>query len=343
MRLFLFILIIGILFSCQENKQAVENDVNNKNTDPVLAELDRLNKKIQSDSLNGDFYQERADFYYENEEYNEALKDIYSSLELDSSYAGYYVTLSDIYMGMGKLKASYEALDKAIELDSENVSAYLKMAEISIIYRDYKKAIDYIDKALKVDELAAKGYFLRGVVFLENNDTIRGIRNFQKAIDVDQDYFEAHFQLGMLFADMKNKLAIDYFNNALNIKPANTEVDYYLAMYYQETGEYNKAIQIYNSILDNEPEFYFAVYNIGYINLVYLKEFETAIDYFTKAIEINPEYVEAFYNRAFAYELLHDVENSKKDYQKTLELSPNYELAVDGLNRIADFLSDSNN
>ncbi len=42
----------------------------------------------------------------------------------------------------------------------------------------------------------------------------------------------------------KNKLAVDYFNNALNIKPDNIDVSYYLAMYYQETGSYDEAIKI---------------------------------------------------------------------------------------------------
>ena len=53
---------------------------------------------------------------------------------------------------------------------------------------------------------------------------------------------------------------------------------------------------------------------------------------------MNPEYTEAYYNRGFAYELLKDVENSQRDYNKVLELHPNYEKAIDGLNRISDYL-----
>ena len=78
------------------------------------------------------------------------------------------------------------------------------------------------------------------------------------------------------------------------------------------------------------------------MNLVYLQEFESAIVNFTQAIAINPEYADAYYNRGFAYELLKDIDNSKKDYLKTLELSPNYEKAIDGLNRIEDFILQKN-
>lgn len=347
MRIFSFSIVISIFLiilisSCQQKKQVSDTEEQLSASDLLLDQLDELNKKIQSDSLNPEFYHERALFYCENEEFNEALRDIWTVLEIDSTYADYHVTLADIYLGMGKMQACLEALDKALELDAENIRALIKQAEINIVFHKYKEAMVNIDKALKINELEAKAYFLRGVVMLENGDTLKGIRNFQQAINVDQDYFDAHLQLGLLYADKNNKLAIDYFNNALNIDPKSKEVSYYLALFYQETGKYDMAIQVYNSILDIDPDFYFALYNIGYMNLVYLKEFEMAIDYFTQTIAIEPEYVEAYYNRGFAYELLKDVDNSKKDYYKTLELSPNYEKAIDGLNRIEDFVLQKN-
>ncbi|MEZ5194860.1 MAG: tetratricopeptide repeat protein [Bacteroidales bacterium] len=338
-------LIVGLLsffllfiISCNHPQKSNEKSESNDSIDPVLERLDELNREIRTDSLNSDAFKERAIFYYENEEYNEALKDIVSALEIDSTKAEYFVVISDVYLGLGKLNLSVMALDKAIELDPDNTKAYLRMAENSIIFRDYKKALDYIDKVIQLNSLESKAYFLRGVIFLENKDTIRGIRNFQKAIDVNQDYLEAHYQLGMLYALKKNKLAIDYFNNVLNIEPENIEVLYYLAMFYQETDDYENALKIYESIESKEPGFYYATFNIGYIHLVFTKDFQTAIDYFTKTIEINPDYGEAYYNRGFSYELLKDVENSRSDYKKTLELLPNYDKAIDGLNRIDNYL-----
>ncbi len=244
------------------------------------------------------------------------------------------VTLGEIFLGMGKLKNCVQSLDRALKLNPNSKEAYLKLAEISIVLEDNKKAIEYIDKVMKIDDLEPKAYFMRGIVLLQVGDTIHGIRNFQKAIDVDQDFFDAHLKLGLLYLDKKNKLAIDYFNNALNIDPGNTEVTYYLGMYYQETGDYGKAIQIYQSIIDEKPDYYIAIYNIGFVNLVYLKDYPTAIEYFNKTIEYNPQYTDAFYNRGFAYELSGNVENSKQDYRRALQLSPNYEKAIQGLNRI---------
>jgi len=323
----LIVLVVFAVYSCSNIEKPEESTESNDSIDPVLVRLDELNREIRSDPLNSDAFKDRAVFYYENEEYNEALKDIVSALEIDSTKAEYFVIISDVYLGLGKLDLSVISLDKAIILDPNNTKAYLRMAENSIVFRDYKKALDYIDKVIQINSLESKAYFLRGVIFIENQDTIRGIRNFQKAIDVNQDYMEAHYQLGMLYALKKNNLAIDYFNNVLNIEPENIEVLYYLAMFYQQTDDYENALKIYESILSKEPKFYYATFNIGFINLVFTKDFDVAIEYFTKTLEVNPDYGEAYYNRGFAYELLKDVENSRNDYKRTLELLPNYDKA----------------
>ena len=338
--LIVLIFILG-LSACNNNKQEGKTKKNEEKqvVDPVLAELDAINQKIKADTMNANLYEERAEFYYKNKQVNEALKDITKALSIDSSYSKYYVTLSDIYLEMGKLKNTIVALDKAVELDSKNADAWLKLAEMSIVFNEYKKAAGYIDKAMKIDDMNPKSYFLRGQVMLETGDTVHAIKNFQKTLEVDQDFFDAQYQLGLLYLGKKNKLAVDYFNNALNIDPNSTEAKYYLGMYYQETGDYDKAISIYKIILEKNPEYVFATYNIGYINLVYLENYDEAIEFFTKAIEQHPDYIDAIYNRGLSYEMKKDALNSKKDYEKVVELRPNYQKAVDGLNRVDEYLN----
>lgn len=341
-RFIIYLAFLSLIAGCNQNSRKEVEKAKGESADSTGSGLDELTSLIMKDSLNATLYRDRAELYRKSEKYNEALKDISTSIEIDSTRPDYFVTLADIYLNMGKIQPSVEALDKATSLNANNIPALLKLAEIYVVVRDYKKAVEYIDKVMKLDESQPKAYFFRGIVLLENGDTLHSIRNFQKAIDVDQDYFDAHLQLGLLYADKKNKLAVDYFNNALNIKPDNTDVSYYLAIYYQETGGYNEAIKIYEGLLLKDPKFYYALYNIGYINLVYLKDYNIAIDYFTKVIELKPEYTDAWYNRGFAYELQKDAENSRKDYMKALELTPNYEKAIDGLNRIDEYVSKEN-
>ena len=52
-------------------------------------------------------------------------------------------------------------------------------------------------------------------------------------------------------------------------------------------------------------------------------ECDLAIEDYTKAIELNPEFVDAYYNRGLAYSRKGEVELAIEDYTKAIELSPN--------------------
>ena len=48
------------------------------------------------------------------------------------------------------------------------------------------------------------------------------------------------------------------------------------------------------------------------------------IEYYTKAIELNPEYTYAYYNRGIAYNDLGQYQKAIDDYTKAIELNPEY-------------------
>jgi tetratricopeptide (TPR) repeat protein len=127
---------------------------------------------------------------------------------------------------------------------------------------------------------------------------------------------------------------VEYLNSAIKIRPNTIQPYYQLALFFQENEQIQKAITTYQAIIGIEPDFVFAYYNLGYINLVYLRDFDKAIEYFTKVVEIDPGYAEAWYNRGWSYELAGNAGLARKDYEKTLEIKTNFQLAVDGLNRL---------
>jgi len=141
-------------------------------------------------------------------------------------------------------------------------------------------------------------------------------------------------QLGDLYAIKKDPLAEAYLKNALKIRPKSIEALYMLGMYYQENSEYAKAIEVYQNLAQIDSSFREAPYNIGYIYMVYLKDFKQAISYFTESLKKDPEYHQAYFNRGYAYELSGDYKMATEDYQRSLKIKVNYDKAIEGLNRI---------
>jgi tetratricopeptide (TPR) repeat protein len=335
-RKYLFIVLAGlgsllVGVSC-ENRRTESQDTSGEGTESTGT--GSLTGQILKDSTNAELYFERASLYIQKKKIDSAYRDLNKAISLDPEDARFFVALSDIYLMQGKISSCKEALEKAISLEAQNKEAYLKLAELNLMLQDYDATFENLKKSLEIDEYNPVAYFISAYAFLELEDTARAIENFQRAVDQKQDYYDAYIFLGNIFAARLDRLAEDYYNNALNVKPQSVEAHYNLALYYQNTEQIENALKTYNLLLRIDPDYIYAHYNMGYINLVYEKDFEKAIRFFTQTIERDQKYFEAYYNRGYSHELMGNYNEARWDYQKTLELKTNYSKAIEGLNRL---------
>jgi len=327
----LFILSL-FLSSCQSANE--KKGTSEQNSTATPSELGSLNEKILSDSLNPEHYYLRSLYYLGQKDINKALGDINKAIQLDEKNSDYFVALSEIYLSMGRVPNCLEALKKAEELDPVNNKALLKLAEVYLILKDYKNTFEYTRRALDLDRINPVAHFYRAYAYMEMGDSSLAIQNFQAAIDQDQNYYDAYLELGALYSAQKNPLAAGYLQTATRIEPGRGEAYYLLGMAYQEQENIPKAKETYEKLLTVSQDFKEAYYNLGFINLVYLNDFEEAVRFFTRAISLDPKYTDAYFNRGYSYELMGEYESARKDYQKALELVPNYERSILGLNRL---------
>jgi len=330
--LILILLLSGaVLLSC--NRAGQRTDENSGQVEG-MSELEGLNAQIAKDSTDASLFEHRAIVYLSQKDHNRAMRDMLQAIQLDPDNAGYLLTLSDIYMSMGLLENCVESLDKSLNLDPGNVESMLKLSEINLILRKHKEALQYADMAIAEDKINPLPYFIKGFTYAEAGDTVSAIKNYLEAIDKNQSYYDAYIQLGLIYSTADNPLAIDYFNNALNIDPQSIEALYALGLFYQQLGDAENAITTYNRLLVVDPENVYGHYNLGYVNLVLLAEYEQALGHFDIASQLMPDYYEAIYNKAYCNELLGNYKTARELYNQVLEIETNYTKAIEGLNRI---------
>jgi tetratricopeptide (TPR) repeat protein len=325
---------ISIWISCKNDKTNINSTTIMNSKDSIHIKIAKINELINQNPKSADLYNDRALLYIEKQSFDSAFVDIRKALLIDSSKSNYFCTLSDVYFANGKVDKSSQALSKALLLDPKNNEAYLKLAEIYFILKNFDKCFENLNKSVELEKLNPKAYFIQGMAFKQMGDTAKAISSMQTVVEQDPGYYDAYIQLGLMHAEHHNKLAIDYYNNALRIDPQSIEALYNLGMFYQENDMIDNAIISYNSILKIEPKNKYANYNIGYIYLVYLNKFKEAINYFSEALKIDPKYTEAYYNRGLCYEMLGDYTNARADYHNATNITPNFENAVIGLNRL---------
>jgi len=332
-RLFTGILLFGMsfLFGCGSGGSTEDRS---GTTGSSTNYIEQLNRDIADDIGNPDLYGKRAEYYLAEHDFNHALKDINKAITLDDKNPSYYIILSDIQLLMGNSANCMNALNRAVALDPKNPDAQLKLAKLYLILQNYEATFRVLNELLKFDDYNPGAYFIRANANLEEGDTALAVRDLMKAVDQDQQFYDAYMLLGELFSLRNDPLAEGYLENALRIRPSSTDALYMLGMYYQETEQIDRALLAYDNIITIDSSFKMAPYNQGYIFLVYKQDFPAAVEAFSQAIRIDPDYVNAFFNRGFAYELNGQPEMAYDDYKTTLKLDVNNSKAIEGLNRL---------
>ncbi len=207
---------------------------------------------------------------------DEAKKIIEKLIEIDSTTSDNWLNYGDFLSGEGKKEEAKAAYKKAVELDPQNIDAYYKLGVLES--NNIKEAEKYFRKIIEIDpSYKTDIYYNIGVLYSMKNDEKKMIENMELAIKEDK----------------------------YNMKPY-----YFLAMYWEEKSEYDKAINVYKRFLEVEE-------NEEILNKIaelYLakKEYENAEKYFLKTLEINQDNTKALW-------WLSLIEENRKNYQKAKE------------------------
>ena len=318
-------------------------------------------------------YLNRAQIYMEQKEYDKVIVDCDTAIALaksalgKSNSTGLDSLLRDswgtIISVLEKTKQrALEAKQKILEektfadkyrdIDPNNIEALLERGNA---YYDayYKKGLkeEYLKQArkdytqvLKLDPKNQLACYKRGCVYLAMKDFKSALADFNALIKLNPNYEYGYVSRGFAYeqmGDLNNALA-DY-DKALENKPndENTKnyrqsvleklhpevytVEFFLkqAASLRENKDYVRAIKIYTKVLERDSENQDAYFQRGLTYLDTEKYFLALKDY-NKLLELNPDYdKEAYFNRAQAHRNANHYKEAIADYTKYLELAPN--------------------
>jgi tetratricopeptide (TPR) repeat protein len=333
LRPFLFVLAALLLAACHDNRTA-RLEANNADDSQ---QFDSINALIKASPNNPTLYYERAKMHYDLRDHAASLNDVGRALKLDSSNTEFYLLLADLKLISKESRASRDALLKAYQRNPNDIHVLLRLGELYMIVQDAETSFKYLNEALKADVYNATAYRLKGFNYKYLGDTTNAVSSFQTAIEQDPNDYDSYLQLGFLYSTIGHDIALDYYNNALRVRPQSVEALYAKGLFLQTINRSREAIDTYKKILSITDEYFDAYYNIGYVYLVQVQQFDSAIYHFNKAIEFGPpSYVEAVYNRGLCHERAGDIKQAEADYREALRMNPQYDLAALGLGRILD-------
>ena len=325
------------LFAC-DNTPKPETD--NTTTEPVTSvtvseAIQLLTDSIAMDSTTARLYMNRAKAYFADEQVGQAMVDIYKSLQLDPNNLDTYLLLADVYYALGDQDNIASTLNRAMEINPYDARPLVKQAELNLLQQNFNIAFAYVDKALCLSTYNPKAYFVKGMCYMASKqDTVNALKNFQLASEQDESFYDPVEQISRIYAVQQPPYAMDYLRKAQQQFPDIPTARYELALYLQSHGEPEEALLHYDTILMKYPYNYIVLFNKGYVNYVYLMDNEAALEYFNRALTINPTYIDAKYNKGRVLEQMGDYSQAIEIYKDVLKTQPDYKLAIDALNRV---------
>lgn len=339
---FLFGIILGLvvlgLTACQNSTPTANPDNNNQveGVDSARDPLALLNDSIAQDGNRADLYLHRAQLYLEREQIGMAMMDVNQAIQIDPKNVDALLILSDLYYLLGDETNITATLNKALEVDPYDARAMVKLAELNLLKQNYNLAFGYIDNALKVNTFNPKAYFVRGMTYMARQDTVSALKNFMIAREQDNSFYDPQREICAIYWAQHNPLTESFMRSMMANFPDQPMVRYDLAMFLQDNGNPEEALSHYDTLLMLQPGNSRLLFNKGYVNFVYLGNNEQALNYFNQALQSDPNYIDALYNKGHVYEQMGDFVQAKAIYKQVLNQYPNYQLAIDGMNRVTN-------
>jgi tetratricopeptide (TPR) repeat protein len=146
-------------------------------------------------------------------------------------------------------------------------------------------------------------------------------RSLEKAIEYDSTFAMAYYWLGGVTSGQER---LEYAAKGLAYadKASNHEQYYLKGFYAEASGDYDRAAEILEEAIAKYPDDKELFFTLGYIYDWKLHQLDRAIEYYSRALEIDPMYKIAYNSLAYAYHLAGNFDKSIWAINKYIELAP---------------------
>ncbi|MEL6718055.1 MAG: tetratricopeptide repeat protein [Bacteroidota bacterium] len=224
-----------------------------------------------------------------NNEYDLVLEMLEGKLEDNNTYAAAIHDLIGLSLLMkGEALDALHAFEVAIELDENFALPYYNISLVYAEQKEYMESLKYVEQCIVIDPNIYKAYFQRAKM-------LKLLGQYEDAMK-DYELFEQN--------SLGEELMIK-FNQAITKKLA---------------GDASGAVQEFNNLIAASKEVDPILYKLrGNVNML-LGEYQYAINDYNRAILLDNDFAEAYFNRGLARIMLYNRPDGCLDLERSVEL-----------------------
>ena len=204
---------------------------------------------------------------------------------------------------------------------------------------DYDAAIQVCTTYIGSNPNDATAYYDRGYAYYMNAEDELAVADFTTSLGLDPNNDVVFYYRGRSNLYLKNnESAAEDMLNAIELSAEPNEYyHYYLGNAYYNQKMYKKAITEYQNAIDIYPDYPEAFAGLG-DSYYFLGDANTSIDYFTKALDLSPEYGYAFYGRGYSFLKAEADREAINDFVNALIYLEDYDKKFEIQNTMSDII-----
>lgn len=324
----------GLLSLQQWIKNKQETDLLEKGLSSTSQTIKILSHSKTGDSLSllNKAYLKRAQIQTHRKEYHCSIEDYNNALELNSKD---YKAYRDRAVAKGALGEYAEALldfNKAIELNPTDSSIYNFRGILKQKFAKETEALLDFNNAIELNPLNPDFYYNRGLLLSKQKNKkafSEAILNYTSALQLDPQYEDAYKKRGDVYLQLQNEEeALLNYNHVLLLNPKNIQASLERAKIKRNQKKFQSALEDYHqAILHNTSKtLESALYNNRGEMYKELHQMKEAYQDFYKAIELNPQLHQAYFNLACMYQLENKMFLTLYYFEKGLSFERNLQI-----------------
>ncbi len=222
-----------------------------------------------------------------------------------------------------------------LKRDPKNVGVMVELATTFGFMQDFDSAFSQINEALKVDDKNRDAYVYKGTLYRSTGKIDLAKSSYETAIQMDPKYYEGYIFLASIYQNERNPVSLEYYKTAYELKPID-ELLYAYAYALEDFGKIEEAKSYYRKLASSSNGNYGAVgnFHLGCVKQLREMEIDSAIYFYTVAVDLDKDYLEAYHNRGMCFEEKKDVQNAMFNYLEALKVDPEFELSKKAYERI---------
>jgi tetratricopeptide (TPR) repeat protein len=196
---------------------------------------------------------------------NKAVNDFMTAMKARPDDWASYGNIGNFYMERRDFSAAIGYFETASKLEPRRIGP---MVNASIAYSNMgrgDKAEECLLRALKNEPDNAAANFNLGLLRGEQGRMPEAKQALRKALKADPQMAQAAYNLAILLADSSMDEAIQWCQNAHQLRPNEPKYAYTLAFYQRQKGHFDSAIELLRQVIQRDPLYWDSYFLLGEI------------------------------------------------------------------------------